>query len=282
MIRPVEPQDRPRRPASSAAQPTPAQDQTQRPALPAIRPAQPTDLAALGEFFAGLSRRTRYLRFFAEVTPTGSMLRRLAGAAGADALVATDGGVIIGHAMAVDRAGPGRGSTADVAVVVADAWQGRGIGSALLRALIGRAQARGVAWLTMDVQHGNTLVRGVIVRRWATARPEYSSDCLSFRVPLPPLPRRRLPGLSRPGRAGALRPGHGRRRRAAAPGLTTIGGGELLLPGEITLAEGESSAAPRPAWATGTWTGRCWILSAGQRVPRCNVTNWSSTSPAPR
>ena len=214
MIRPAEPQDRPWPPASAAARPTPARDQTQRPASAAIRPARPTDLAALGEFFAGLSPRTRYLRFFAAVTPTGSMLRRLAGGAGADALVATDGGVIIGHAMAVDRAGPGRGSTADVGVVVADAWQGRGIGSALLRALIGRAQARGVAWLTMDVQHDNTLMRGIIVRRWATARPDYSSDCLTFRVPLPPLPRRRLPGLSRPAAAFA---GRRRPRRAAGP-----------------------------------------------------------------
>ena len=213
MIRPAELQDWPRYPASPAARPTLAQDQAQRPACAAIRPARPTDLAALGEFFAGLSPRTRYLRFFAAVTPTGSMLRRLAGA-GADALVATDGGVIIGHAMAVDQAGPGRGSTADVGVVVADAWQGRGIGSALLRALIGRARARGVAWLTMDVQHGNTLVRGIIVRRWATARPGYSSDCLTFRVPLPPLPRRRLPGLSRP---AAARAGHRRPRRAAGP-----------------------------------------------------------------
>jgi hypothetical protein len=55
---------------------------------------------------------------------------------------------------------------------------------------------------------GNTPMRGIIARRWATARPDYSSDCLSFRVPLPPLPRRRLPGLSRP---------TGRRRPRLAP-----------------------------------------------------------------
>jgi L-amino acid N-acyltransferase YncA len=183
MIRPAEPQDQPRHPALAAASPASA----------AIRPARPTDLAALGEFFAGLSLRTRYLRFFAAVTPTGSMLRRLAGGAGVDVLVATDGGVIIGHAMAVDRGGPGRDTTADVGVVVADAWQGRGIGSALLRALIARAQARGVAWLTFDVQPGNTLMRGIIARRWPAARPGYSSDYLTFRVPLLPLPRRRLP-----------------------------------------------------------------------------------------
>ena len=33
-------------------------------------------------------------------------------------------------------------------------------------------------------------------------------------------------------------------REGLAPGATTIGGGELLLPGEITLAEGESYATP--------------------------------------
>jgi ribosomal protein S18 acetylase RimI-like enzyme len=202
MIRPAERQGRPRRPASAAAHPASAE----------LRLARPTDLAALGEFFAGLSPRTRYLRFFAAITPTGSMLRRLAGGDGADVLVATDGGVIIGHAMAVDRAGPGHGSTADVGVVVADAWQGRGIGSALMRALTSRAQARGVAWLTMDVQHGNMLMRAIIARRWAAARPDYSGDGLTFCVPLPPPPRRQLPGLIRAAAAG-----HRRHRWAVDP-----------------------------------------------------------------
>lgn len=87
MIRPAEPKDQPWHPTSAAARPTPAQDQTHRPASAAIRPARPTDLAALDEFFARLSPRTRYLRFFAAVTPTGSMLRRLAGGTGADVMV---------------------------------------------------------------------------------------------------------------------------------------------------------------------------------------------------
>ena len=61
--------------------------------------------------------------------------------------------------MVVGQAEPGRGSTADAGVVVAGAWHGRRVGAALPRALIGRAQGRAVAWLTMNVQHGNTLVR---------------------------------------------------------------------------------------------------------------------------
>lgn len=76
-----------------------------------------------------------------------------------------------------------------------------------------------MAWLTMDVQHDNTLMRGIIVRRWATARPDYSSDCLTFRVPLPPLHHRRLPGLSRPvARAERRRPAGPLRDPAARSG----------------------------------------------------------------
>ncbi len=43
----------------------------QAPARPAVanRPALPADLAALGDFFAELSEQSRYLRFFAPVTP---------------------------------------------------------------------------------------------------------------------------------------------------------------------------------------------------------------------
>ncbi len=77
----------------------------------AIRPARPADLAALRDFFAGLSAQTRYLRFFAPVTPGPALLRLLSGGTGTTyAVVATWGEVIIGHAMAADRAGPTSGS----------------------------------------------------------------------------------------------------------------------------------------------------------------------------
>jgi len=49
-----------------------------------------------------------------------------------------------------------------------------------------------------------------------------------------------------PGAAGGTpgEAGRGGPRERMQPGATTIGGGELLLPGEITLAEGESYATP--------------------------------------
>src|SRR3984885_12037631 len=115
----------------------------------AIRSASAADTGALTDFFAGLSTQTRYLRFFAPVTPGPGLIRKMSGGDGqAEAVVAVRGGVIIGHAMAVDQADPRGTRTADLGVVVADAWQGMGVGSALMRALADGAQARGVTSLT--------------------------------------------------------------------------------------------------------------------------------------
>src|SRR6202451_3116136 len=90
-------------------------------AAAAIGPARPADLPALRDFFAGLSMQTRYLRFFSPVTPGSALLHLLAGGAGTtDAVVATRGRVIIGHAMAADRTGPCGARMNDNGMAVAD------------------------------------------------------------------------------------------------------------------------------------------------------------------
>jgi L-amino acid N-acyltransferase YncA len=154
-------------------------------AAAAIRAAGPADLAALSDFFAGLSARTRYLRFFGPVTPGAALLRSLAGCADTiDAVVAVRGGVVIGHAMAADRTDPPGTRVTDIGVVVADAWQGRGLGAALMRAVITGAQARGVALLEMDVLGQNRQVLEMITSHWPAARIERSPDCVSIRIRL--------------------------------------------------------------------------------------------------
>jgi ribosomal protein S18 acetylase RimI-like enzyme len=159
-----------------------------RPAI-AVRPAGPADLAALGDFFAGLSADSRYLRFFAAVTPSPGLLRRLSGAAGAvDAVIAVAGGVIIGHGMAADRTASRGDRITDIGVVVADAWQGGGIGSALVRTLVARAQARGVTAMAMDVLPGNHQVLAMIARHWPTAQPGHAPDYVSIEIDLQQAP----------------------------------------------------------------------------------------------
>jgi GNAT superfamily N-acetyltransferase len=164
-----------------------------------IRPARTADLPALGDFFAGLSVQARYLRFFSPITPGAALLTRLCGGGTTtDALLATRGGVIIGHGMAADRSGPGGAVVTDIGVVVADAWQGQGVGAALVRALITGAQVRGVTLVTMDVLPGNHRARAMITDHWPVAGTRRSRDCETIDVPLalsgkPALHRRSVP-----------------------------------------------------------------------------------------
>ena len=184
-----------------------------------IRRPDPADLAALTCFFAGLSMQARVQRFFAPVWPTAALIRLTCGWAGddravagrrsggsnarsragyTDALVATIGGVIIGHAMAADgpadssarsSAGPfpaPRGLVTEFGVVVADAWQGQGVGSALIRALISRAQARGVTSLSMEVLPSNRDVLAMIAGHWPAARTHRGVDSLTIQAGLVP------------------------------------------------------------------------------------------------
>ena len=140
-----------------------------------IRQAGGGDLGGLRDFLAGLSAQTRHLRFFAGVPASAAMLRILAGQRpGADALVATRNGLIIGHAMAVDTAGPPGAAATEIGIVVADAWQGQGVGSGLIRALASRARARGATNLVMEVMAENRRVLTMIAGRWPDARYDRS------------------------------------------------------------------------------------------------------------
>jgi L-amino acid N-acyltransferase YncA len=160
-------------------------------AVAAIRQTRPADQSALSDFFAGLSARSRYLRFFGPVNPGPALLRRLIGEADrghTDAVVAVRGDVIIGHAMAADQAdrdGPAGARTADIGVVVADDWQGRGVGSALMRALITGAQARGVTSVMMEVLPGNRQVLAMITGHWPAASICHATDYVTVRIQLP-------------------------------------------------------------------------------------------------
>jgi GNAT superfamily N-acetyltransferase len=171
----------------------------------------PADEAVLRDFFAALSVESRYLRFFAPVTPSCGLLDLMAGKpAHVDAIIAVADGVIVGHAMAADRPAPGGQGTpgesraTDVGVVVADAWQRRGVGATLMRALIDRAQARGVTALAMDVLPGNRRVLAMIAGHWPQAAVGHAPDSVDIRIPLPQPDQR--PRAARPAIRPVVRP----------------------------------------------------------------------------
>jgi ribosomal protein S18 acetylase RimI-like enzyme len=172
--------------------------QEQQAAAAAIRPVRPPDLAALSDFFAGLSARSRYLRFFGPVTLGPDLLGLLSGRGEhTEAVVAVRDGVIIGHAMAAEEGGSGGTRMTDIGVVVADAWQGHGVGSALVRALVAGAQARGVTSLAMEVLPDNYPVLAMIQGHWPGSRIGHSRDGVTFCVRLPQR-RQHRPAPARP------------------------------------------------------------------------------------
>ena len=161
---------------------------TQRTGNFAIRRPCISDHDGIREFLTGLSPRARYLRFFSGAPPaSGAMLRLLAGGgAQTDVLVATVDGVIIGHAMAGDRTGPGGGRLTEIGVVVADGHRGRGVASALVRGLIARAQIRGATALVMEVLAENRQVLTMISDHWPVASQERSGAYLTISARLQP------------------------------------------------------------------------------------------------
>ena len=110
----------------------------------------------------GLSPRSQYFRFFASVAPPSTgLLRALSGVTGAaDILLMTDsGGAMIGHGMAADVRGAAGRLETNIGLVIADEWQQRGLGTALLTELVSRAARRDVHALVLDVLPENDPMR---------------------------------------------------------------------------------------------------------------------------
>ena len=163
-----------------------------------VRTARPDDAARIREFVCGLSVRTQYFRFFTAVAPpSAGLLQALSGGSGrADILLVTDeSGAVVGHGMAADGESSGT-HTADIGLVIADRWQGEGLGTALLRLLTKRAAERGVEALVLEVLPDNHKMLGIIERRWPHASRERTPDAITITAELirPDLDYLNVPG----------------------------------------------------------------------------------------
>ena len=124
-----------------------------------MRPIEAADRERLRRAFDRLGPESRYRRFFSPVDHlTESQLDFLTQVDHHDheALVAVQEGEIRGVARYV-RPEPGS-SRAEVAVVVGDDWQGRGLGTELLDALSRRARADGVNTFTAAALASNQTI----------------------------------------------------------------------------------------------------------------------------
>ena len=128
------------------------------------RPVRPDDAPLFCRLWDRLSPETVYRRFHAPLRCPPAEAHRLVEVDHdlREALVAVVGGEVVGVAR-YDRS-PADPRTADVAVVVEDAWQGVGVGRQLLGELTELAARRGVRSFTADVQTDNDRMVGLVRR----------------------------------------------------------------------------------------------------------------------
>jgi GNAT superfamily N-acetyltransferase len=151
-----------------------------------LRPIDTADAARLVRFHGGLSRETTRLRFFilhpqltaAEVTRFTTVDHD-----DREAIVALADDELIGVAR-YDRLVPG--GDAEVAFVVADAWQGAGLGSRLLEHLAARARTQGVERFVAETLGENYKMLRVFAKSGLTAATSWDHGVTRLIMPLTP------------------------------------------------------------------------------------------------
>jgi GNAT superfamily N-acetyltransferase len=119
-----------------------------------VRQVQPGDAPALARAYANLGEQSRYQRFFTVMPQLPDATLKAAAEVDHtdhEALVALPllGSEIVGECRFIRRAD--QPDTADAGVTVIDAWQGRGLGSALLARLSERALEVGIGYFAAEI-----------------------------------------------------------------------------------------------------------------------------------
>jgi GNAT superfamily N-acetyltransferase len=151
---------------------------------PCLRPASAADRDALGEFIAGLSPESAYSRFLTGLPgePSARVLAALLPEppAGGAVLGFLDG-ELVGHGLWVRLADS---SVAEIAIVVGDRHQRRGIGTALVNAVIDDLLEHGVTDLEVFSISGNRAVARMVARAAPDARRELDGPTTTWTFPV--------------------------------------------------------------------------------------------------
>ena len=148
---------------------------------------EPTDGEPLRRLFYRLSPETIYRRFLSPLArPEQARPERLLDLDHNDREAVA--GVVDGEIVGVARYFrlPGQPAAAEIAVVVADAWQGQGLGTRMLSSLAALARTAGIERFTVTMQADN---RGSLrlLRRFAPeARLVHSQGVYESTIPLNP------------------------------------------------------------------------------------------------
>lgn len=151
-----------------------------------LRPIRPEDEGALVAFHARLSAHTIYRRFFSPrpVLPPRDV-HRFTNVDYHDrmALIAEIGGEMAGVAR-YDRQGAPGDAEAEVAFVIEDRHQGRGLGSLLLEHLAAAARERGFEYFVAETLAENRSMLGVFRDAGFVAQRKFADGLVHLRFPI--------------------------------------------------------------------------------------------------
>ncbi len=156
-----------------------------------IRPLGGGDAAGLDEAFRHLSKESRYLRFLSpkpQLAPRELTYLTHVDHTNHEALVAIDPATRVGLGVARyvrDHDSPER---AEFAVAVVDEWQGRGLGSELLRALAARAQQERISCFTGLVLRQNRSMLHLLAALGEVEKRPGASGTVEVRLRLADVP----------------------------------------------------------------------------------------------
>jgi RimJ/RimL family protein N-acetyltransferase len=160
-----------------------------------IRQVRPDDAQALLRAYANLGEQSRYRRFFTVMPELPEATLKAAvevDHTDHEALVAVPllSAEILGECRFIRL--PDHPDTAEVGVTVVDAWQGRGLGSALLARLSERALEAGIEYFTAEVLAENRTMLALLPRL-GQVETESHGPVVTARVELAEPPRPAAP-----------------------------------------------------------------------------------------
>lgn len=168
-----------------------------------LRPVTPQDQDALLDMFHGQSENTIYLRFFShKTTLTKRELERYTTVDYRDrvAFVIMLGGAMIGIGRYDRTPKPG---DAEVAFLISDAHQGRGIGSILLEHLSAAARENGIDHFSAEVLPENRAMLRVFVEAGYDVTRRFDDGVVALEFSIDPTEKQRSVMLAREHRAEA-------------------------------------------------------------------------------
>lgn len=179
--------------------PSPATTGSGADRVPALRLGTPGDADALAAMHDRCSAQTLYFRYHAPVARLTPRMARalLLPPAGTSLLLTVDGEVVAAGMFAPDPAAE-EPDTAELGLLVEDAWQQRGLGARLLRSLAQEAAGAGLETLSCLVLPENDAVLRTVDRAGLHAHARFVDGVVEYRVPVGPLRGRRRRRGNRP------------------------------------------------------------------------------------